>query len=642
MKEPRNPFRMRTSEHIESDGTFLRLFSPRVLELITENSWDRVQIFRSAPGGGKTSLFRVFTSSALLKLYGSRTSEDYKELYRKMEGLGVISEKGPHTLGIMLSCAQSFSSLQDLEIDPGQKERLLYSLLNARIVLAALRGALILRNLDYPHDLEHLNIAAVSYLPEWLQIPIPGTGRVLFEWATQVEQAICETIDSFDTRPVEALRGHDSLYALAIIRPEAILCDEQPVAERTIVMLDDVHKLTPFQREKLLDTLFHIRPPIGVWIAERLQALEPTELLATGVTTGREYLEPIKLEEYWRESKNKKLFENIVTNIADRRARWTNDFQGSSFGGSLQESLHEAQWQKHLDSIAYTIAKRVYSRDSSEDEFETWFDQREASHLETPWERAIAWRKLEILFERERRNQQLALLPPSAEELERKETASDIRAAAELFLAREFDIPYYFGFSELAALSSSNIDQFLAFAGELFEQMISAALINEPTTLPAATQQTILKKATKQRWDDILRRVPNGNDAQNLLQAIQHFALSETELPNAPYAPGVTGVGLSLRDQDRLIDSKLYALHPEYKRLAFTISACVSNNLIEPRTISQGQKGQKQTVLYLNRWLCLHVGLPLHYGGWRPVSLDRLCQWLERGFQPTRGGLNLL
>src|SRR5260221_13287073 len=116
MKEPRNPFKMRTSEHIESDVTLLRLFSTRVLELITEASWDRVQILRSAPGGGKTSLLRVFTSASLVKLYSSRNSDDYKDLYKRMEALGVISDKGPELLGLMLSCAQSYASLEDLTI----------------------------------------------------------------------------------------------------------------------------------------------------------------------------------------------------------------------------------------------------------------------------------------------------------------------------------------------------------------------------------------------------------------------------------------------------------------------------------------------------------------------------------------------
>jgi hypothetical protein len=57
MREPRNPFRMRTSEHIESDSTFLQLFSPGVLDLLPrERLWDGVQIFRSAPFWGKMTL----------------------------------------------------------------------------------------------------------------------------------------------------------------------------------------------------------------------------------------------------------------------------------------------------------------------------------------------------------------------------------------------------------------------------------------------------------------------------------------------------------------------------------------------------------------------------------------------------------
>ena len=54
MREPRNPFRLRASESIESDATFLRLFGPGMLDLLpAENLWDKPQVFRSAPGGGQ-------------------------------------------------------------------------------------------------------------------------------------------------------------------------------------------------------------------------------------------------------------------------------------------------------------------------------------------------------------------------------------------------------------------------------------------------------------------------------------------------------------------------------------------------------------------------------------------------------------
>ncbi len=143
MRGPRNPFRIRASENIVSDSTFLRLFGHGALDLLPKDGlWDRVQIFRSAPGGGKTSMFRIFTPSSLLTLYSSRASEDYKDLYLRLRDLDVISENGPQVLGIPLSCARNYAALEDLSFDRGQKDRLFYSLINARIVLAALKGAL--------------------------------------------------------------------------------------------------------------------------------------------------------------------------------------------------------------------------------------------------------------------------------------------------------------------------------------------------------------------------------------------------------------------------------------------------------------------------------------------------------------------
>ena len=73
MKEPRNPFRLRASEHIESDVTFLRLFSPGVLEsLPSEEPLDKIHVIRSAEGGGKTSFLRLLNPTVLLTLHAYR------------------------------------------------------------------------------------------------------------------------------------------------------------------------------------------------------------------------------------------------------------------------------------------------------------------------------------------------------------------------------------------------------------------------------------------------------------------------------------------------------------------------------------------------------------------------------------------
>lgn len=647
MREPRNPFRMRASEHIESDATFLRLFGPGVLDLLPkEKLWDRIQIFRSAPGGGKTTLFRAFTPSVLLTLHGFRANEDHKELYQRMKDIDVLSDSGPHLLGIILSCARNYATLEDLNFDPSKKERLLYSLLNARLILAVLRGALLLKKLRYPDDLERLSILVQSNCDSPAQLPLPGSGKELFEWACSVEKGVCEIIDSFGSPSSEVLKGHDTLYSLSLIRPKCILCDGVPVASQVLVMFDDVHKLTIKQRQKLLETIFDLRPPIGVWISERFEALSPEELLASGATTGREYEEPINLEYFWRSSPSPKKFENTVINIADRRARSARDVQIGSFAGCLQDCLDEAEWHECFEKALENISTRVRKKYGSTKRYQKWINVKEKIEG-TLRQRTIEWRTLEIIIERDTKRSQITLdfdevLP--YEILEYKESSA-ARAAAEFFIAQDFNIPYYFGISRLAVLSSSNIEQFLAFAGDLFEEITSLELMKRQTVLTPERQESILKKAVQQRWDEIPRRIPNGRDVQKLLEAIHQCARWELNKGTASYGAGggVTGIAMTMADRDRLINPKIRLRNPEYERLVLALSACISHNLLEVSLDRvQGQKGKTWMVLYLNRWLCLQFKLPLQYGGWRPKTPVQLCKWLDYGFRPPEknGGVS--
>ena len=44
-------------------------------------------------------------------------------------------------------------------------------------------------------------------------------------------------------------------------------------------------------------------------------------------------------------------------------------------------------------------------------------------------------------------------------------------------LAREFDLPYYYGPEAISRLASLNIQQFLGLAGEVFEEAVAAELL---------------------------------------------------------------------------------------------------------------------------------------------------------------------
>lgn len=625
MRELRNPFMLRTAEQIDNFETFLRLFSPETLNPFSQEHFSkRLQMIMSSPGGGKTSILKTFTPGSLRKIYELRGNEEYRGIYLKMRELGAISEQGPNLLGIMLSCARNYAVLDDLDLNSIQKERLLYSLVDSRLIIAMLREILVLKGLRYPKGLEKLYIERPINTDFPTEIPVPCTGEDLNKWATYIERNVCEAIDSFDPYPSKEIRGYDTLYSLLLMKPQYIKYDCKPACSSIIVMLDDFHKLTYSQRKKVFSSIEELRPPVGVWIAERLEALETQELLDSGSNIGRDYGEKIILEDCWKSHSSSKLFENTVKNIADRRAKLTNDTQ--SFSECLEESLDSYDHEKALNIVSSRIFEKIQFSKKYERLLQRFEDIRNSGG--TFREQIIDLRALEILIERADKKCQLTLDLTLAEDNFQEKDNSKIKSAAEFFISKEFNIPYYFGMSRLATLSSSNIEQFLSFSGEIFEEIISAALLKKSSVMSSIRQESVLTEVARKKWEEIPRVIPNGKQVQRFLESIGALSLRETEKPNAPYAPGVTGIAITMNERNILIDSITSENYREYHELAYVISACISNNLLEAE-IDRRQGGKKWMILYLNRWLCLHFGLPLNYGGWRGQKISEMANWIE-------------
>jgi hypothetical protein len=647
MVELRNPFRVRTSEHIDSDATFLRLFSPEVLKLLladelNDGLWDRIQFFQSAPGGGKTSLFRVFTPTVLHRLHESKRSEPkYKDLYQSMASLDAVAEEeGPLVLGVMISCARNYATLDDLPFDAPRRERLLYALLNARLMMAGLRGALALRGLSFPEDLPRLSISPPEHgeLPTFVELP--ATGETLFSWARSLERRVFEAIDSFGPADDGAVEGHDALHVPGLLRPAVFQCDGAPVAQRTVIMLDDLHRLTSSQREKLTTSLAELRTNIGVWLAERLEVLRPEELLAPSATDGREYgHSPINLERFWGATPAR--FKRAMMDVAGRRVKLSRGTrERDSFESCLEDGLDVVARRTDLVQAAMTIKSRVLDKIAtheargaiSQDRFAAWINTLE-SETDSEHQAALRWRGAEILIERDlSRAQQTLDFGGALPDAMLSEKEGDVRPMAEYFLAREFDLPYYYGTSTLASLATWNIEQFLSLSGDLFEEVVSADLINKSfVALSPARQDAILRSHARRRWKELPKRTPHGRDVQRLLQGIGHHALGVTLQPKASYK-AVTGVAMKTRDRMALIEKVTHDGRTFNRRLVEALSSAMAHNLLVAKTDhQQGQKGQSWTVLYLNRWLCLYFGLPIQYGGWRPVSTQKLNEWLRAG-----------
>jgi hypothetical protein len=256
---------------------------------------------------------------------------------------------------------------------------------------------------------------------------------------------------------------------------------------------------------------------------------------------------------------------------------------------------------------------------------------------------ALAWRALEILIEREERRSQGTF--PFALTVDSLQTKDDspLKTAAELFLAAEFKFPFYFGPATIAKLASSNIEQFLWVAGDEFEEIVSANLVNpkEVAALSPERQEAIAEQASRSLWDQIPGRVLEGRTVHRLLEAIANFSNWYTYRPTAPNDPGVNGIAITMRDREKLMDRAYIARYPEHGKLAKVLASALANNLLEAQ-LDYTVKGETWMVLNLNRLLCVSHRLPLNYGKFKEKTLAELSAWMAGGFKRPQKDPDLL
>ncbi|RUL89467.1 ORC-CDC6 family AAA ATPase [Tautonia sociabilis] len=643
MKTPRNPFRLRRSESIDSEATFLSLFEPGILDILPADAWkERVQVIRSAAGGGKTSLMRLFVPGALQTLHAMqmhRTDEQIGELFQKLKELGAIDEGGPKLLGVSLLCGRGYSRLDDLPLDEARKDRLFFGLLNARIVLAVLHNVAAAKKLDFPAGLQRVQVAAPEPPLTIPALGLPCNGLQLFEWARDLEHKVCSSLDSFGPLRVDSLPGHDALLGLALIRADMLRLDGAPVADHVLLMMDDIQQLTPTQRERLVESVIEARSPVGVWIAERFEALNTRDMLASGTNEGRDYNEPISIEKYWRPKHSR--FEKLAIKIADRRVRYAADSEINSFRACVQDSLDIPRYEPVFARACEEIESRIRARVGASRRYGGWIDARQQAQG-TPRERAIGWRSLEVLIERELRRPQKSLFDDLLEEgeLEQKDDSS-VRNAAELFLAREYGLPYYFGPECIARLASLNIKQFLGLAGDIFEESAASELLKKGAALSPDRQHKLMKRAAQAVWDDIPNGVAMGRELRNFLDAVGKFSRWYTYRPTAPNDPGVGGTALRMSERAMLMDEGHLRSRPDHKRFADILASALAHNLLVA-DLDYRCKGENWIVLNLNRLLCVHFDLPLNYGLYKERPLQQLVGWIDRPFVEPKSEGSLL
>ena len=620
----RNPFRIRASQRSVNDEEFVKLFGSGAFELMREieNPWDGLVFLRSAPGGGKTTLLRLLTPRPLELTRRLIENPQVKSTHDGLLKNGAVSAGGSEILGTMVVFTTEYRELA--AYDRGNS--LFRELLNSRIVISVLRTLLERSERVYPRDLHTIH---VGWEPESdATIPTQADGDELFRWASQIESGFYERMDDLGD-PGPAQGGHARLDGLTWFSKATITDINGPVTSKRVLLLDEVQRLARVQRSSLIEYLTNARENCGIWVAERLEALNHRELLSEGALEQRDYEKVIQLERRWTGARGR-TYAKFVEQIANLRAAKAEGFEERDFYSWIAEEDDSARWGSRYEEECVKIRERIERRTRKGERFRAWIEA--AARFEgTPWERALRWRKTEVVVEKDLRQAQAELPFLALLEEEFDLRATRIERAAEHFLRTEVGAPVYFGREALAGVSSWNVDQYLEVAGELFAEIAAkfSGPRDQPNPLTTERQDAIIRRVAQQRWDGLVRRLPQGTAARQFLIAIEEYCREQTFRPTAPYAPGVTGIAITMAERAILIDKPDGEIK-HFSRLRDILTSLVAHNLLIP-SLDHQQGGRPVVVFYLNRLLCVQFGLPLGRGGWRHKPLDELRAWLQSG-----------
>lgn len=637
-----NPFFLRASEYVDLDDQFLTLFSPDVLGMFKQdgNIWGNVKILRSAPGGGKTTLLRMFTPKILRKLKETSKHDDHnREIYNELKQLGVFTSDGNIcVIGSIVQFNNEYVAIQYQDISDTQKLRVFQALVNVRIVLSILHSIYLIWGFGSVDDYKRIsfNFSGVKLLPSSLRSI--SDGLKLYSWACDYEEMICREIDDVLAAKDIGIDLAGDLYSLDIFNPSNFLIDGEIVTERVLVMLDDVHNLSSFQRGHLVKTIITKRPQVNVWISERLKALTMDELFSDeGNTEGRD-MSTIHLEKYW--STRYTAFEKFVKSVANRRITQALG-NAREFASFLLEDYQETDMSK-IRAATLVVKERVISTYGRSEKYKVWIEAATRRHS-TDYDELIEWRSLEILCYRDNNRSQKTLnfgdFFLSEEEL-REQQGSDVSTAAQLFVHREFQIPFYFGITRISRLASFNIEQFLSISGELFEEIKYndiKRVVNDNFKLELAPsrQESVIKNlVNKVKWKELNNKVPNFTKLGAFLDSLGRFCQQETYVPNAWNSPGLNGIAIFMRDRDFLKNEVLIDKRHPYYELAKCLADCISYNLLDFE-LNYKSKGRLVMILYLNKIYCTKYSLPLNRGGFKEKRLNELLNWYNNGFKPS-------
>lgn len=607
----KNPFAIRASERIETDEMFLELFSSEPLVHLEEKNdqgklWGCVTSILSSPGAGKTTLLRLFSPSILQRI------TERNSAYKKLKKLDVIDSERIKKCGVYLQLGRDYEFLEDDALfNEVEQKRVFLSLMNARIVLATLKSCMSLAGIKYT-ALDQITYSPEELVPEFGDFKAEFTGKELLDWAAEQERRICEFLDSF-VMPDEGIQGSNSLFALKAMKASWFTYKGERLCDEFIFQIDDGHKLTKKQKKTIREEAVELRLPVTLWIAERLETLSTTDILSDKNIKDRDD-QTIHLE-----NAKKGIFNPMVKNISTLRSAFSTD-------GIILASALASDTTINYKALYNEASKKYQSQLEKLHNYDNYQECVAAINTQDPYERVLNMRALLMHASRQGSGGVMNLFGYTAQDLEWI-VGPLMPMVKEVMPGEIAKLPQYYGFSTLIDLASQNVEQFLDLSAKMYELLV-AKKISDPShyVLTAEEQDGIIREFAKNRLEDI-KRLPRGNKIYGFLMHLIDFCREVTFTPSYSYR-SVTGFAVKEENSGKWGKDGFWFQEEANDELSTILKDCLSYNFLMKQGITQGKKDQKWTIFYLNSWLCAYAHLPLERGGWRPLTLHKLNSWL--------------
>lgn len=638
-----NLFEKRATEYIRDPVAFLPCVTPEPLFVYLESYakedvlFDRLVVLIGAPGSGKTTLARLFEFPTLTTLLRMRALTNQASLVDALTHCKAIEgQREPQVCGCRLPLESDYREIWELPYDAPTRNGLLFSFVQARAVLAWIRG----------FEEAGLSLDQIRMIPRTdaaaaLQA-IGGTDlNSLRETARKIERDIYSITASLLPPPQDQLpEGAAAAYRpFDVIDAFEMPGESAPLRLKPLLICDDANMLHPDQLDELLRWLTRREIRIARWLLMRIDALRPHEVLRpdgdtqTGIpamSSGRD-MKPIWMQGSGDRLAKRRAFRKIAKDMSERYLQQMPVFTRPGLT-NLADLLEEAPINfapsklKELEASLKT-GKRAGIGPARRTEIEATVDDylrrsEERGDMTTPPE--IRLMMIRILMERYlKRIPQPSLFEETLEAVPSVPLTADsnVRNAAEMQLFHEYERPFYYGFDTLCDASSENAEKFLRLAGHLVAQLETQIIRRRRATLFPAEQDKLLRERANRLLEE--EDLPERARVMRLCRAIANQCLEQTrgEL-NARLNEGSNAWGVPQESFDSIPDK-----HPE---LALALQSGVAYNMF---TLVRDYKNQGKVwcLIELSGFWSLSVGLTLMRGGFLERDVSDLVDAIGSG-----------